>query len=130
MAPADSPDEAIPQGPVRVQVTVGVAPREVRVVTLTLPEGSTVRDALHRSGLLTQVAGLSEESIAAGQWTVAVWGRRERAGHVLRDQDRIEVVRGLQVDPKESRRARYRAQGEKLPRGVHRAKSGLPRTPG
>lgn len=114
----------------QVQVAVGVAPREVLVMRLTLPKGSTVRDALLQSGVFNQVPGLSPDSITAGEWTVGVWGRRERAGHVLRDRDRIEVVRGLQVDPKEARRVRYRAQGEKLPRGAHRPKSGVPRTPG
>lgn len=130
MAPADIPTEASPEATLRVQVAVGVAPREVRVMRLSLPEGSTVRDALLQSGVFNDVPGLSQDSIAAGEWTVAVWGRRERAGRVLRDQDRIEVVRGLQVDPKEARRVRYRAQGEKLPRGVKQPKSGVPRTPG
>jgi putative ubiquitin-RnfH superfamily antitoxin RatB of RatAB toxin-antitoxin module len=53
---------------------------------------------------------------------VGVWGRKERAGHVLRDLDRIELVRPLNVDPKEARRVRYRAHGEKLPRGIQRSK--------
>jgi len=101
-----------------VQVVVGVAPREVRAVSLTLPEGSTVRDALRVSGLMgaldetSAVTGLSEDALASGIWTVGVWGRKERPGHVLRDRDRIEVVRGLQVDPKEARRVRYKAQGK------------------
>ena len=109
-----------------VQVVVGVAPREVRVVSLSLPEGSTVRDALRRSGFMDSdagagavadaVSGLSEDALASGLWTVGVWGRKERPGHVLRDRDRVEVVRGLQVDPKEARRVRYRAQG-KVTRG-------------
>lgn len=53
-----------------------------------------------------------------------MWGRKERPGHLLRDQDRIELVRQLKVDPKEARRVRYRAQGEKLPKGFQRPKSG------
>ena len=110
----------------QVTVAVGVAPREVQVVPLTLPVGSTVRDALRASGLLGQIADLSEDTLAAGLWPVGVWGRRERPGHVLHDRDRVEVVRGLKVDPKEARRVRYRAQGEKLPRGIHRPKSGVP----
>jgi uncharacterized protein len=114
---------------ISVQVAVGVAPREVRVVSLTLPAGSTVRDAVRASGLLDTVSGLSEDGLASGDWTVGVWGRKERPGHELRDRDRVELVRGLQVDPKEARRVRYRAQGEKLPRGVHRPKSGVPRQP-
>lgn len=114
-APAASPPDIL------VEVAVGVAPREVRLVRLSLPAGSTVRDALRASGLLGQVAGLSEDALAAGEWSVGVWGRKERPGHVLRERDRVEVVRGLNVDPKEARRMRYRAQGEKLPKGIHRS---------
>jgi len=107
-----------------VQVAVGVAPREVRVVSLALPDGSTLRDALRLSGFLeggaSAVPTLNEEALAEGRWAVGVWGRRERPGHVLRDRDRIEVVRGLQVDPKEARRVRYSSQGR--PRAAARGK--------
>lgn len=120
MAPADS-SEAPVAGDILVEVAVGVAPREVLRVRLRLPVGSTVRDAMHASGVLDRVPGLSEQALAAGQWSIGVWGRKERPGHVLRERDRIEVVRGLNVDPKEARRQRYRAQGEKLPKGIHRS---------
>lgn len=106
---------------IHVEVAVGIGPREVRLVPLSLPAGSTVRDALRASGLFDQVAGFNEDALAAGQWSVGVWGRKERPGHVLRERDRVEVVRGLNVDPKEARRMRYRAQGEKLPRGIRRS---------
>lgn len=120
MAPAES-------ATIQVEVAVGVAPRDVRLVRLSLPVGSTVRDALHACGLMASVPDLSDEALASGVWSVGVWGRKERPGHVLRDRDRVEVVRGLNVDPKEARRIRYRAQGEKLPKGYHRAKSGRSR---
>lgn len=110
---------------IQVEVAVGVAPWEVRLVSLTLPLGSTVRDALLASGLMGSnqlQPPLTEDTLAAGAWSVGVWGRKERPGHVLRERDRIEVVRGLNVDPKEARRIRYRAQGEKLPKGFHRPK--------
>lgn len=126
------PAEAMPvagRPEIHVEVALGVAPREVRIVRLSLPAGSTVRDALRASGLFAQVAGFTEDSLAAGQWSVGVWGRKERPGHVLRDRDRIEVVRGLNVDPKEARRVRYRAQGEKLPKGIHRSTKSRPLGP-
>lgn len=120
MAPAESP-VVQGSGDIHVEVAVGVAPREVRRVRLRLPAGSTVRDAMRASGLFDQVPGLNEDALAAGRWSIGVWGRKERPGHVLRERDRIEVVRGLNVDPKEARRQRYRAQGEKLPKGIHRS---------
>ncbi len=120
MVRADSMPGAAPAC-IHVEVAVGSAPREVRLVRLSLPSGSTVRDALRASGLMAEVAGLTEDALAAGEWSVGVWGRKERPGHMLRERDRVEVVRGLNVDPKEARRVRYRAQGEKLPKGIHRS---------
>lgn len=111
--------EAVPS--IDVEVAIGVTPREVRLVRLSLPVGSTVRDALRASDLFGEVLGFNEDALIAGRWSVGVWGRKERPGHVLRDRDRVEVVRGLNVDPKEARRKRYRAQGEKLPKGIHRS---------
>ena len=128
MGPAE-PSPVVGQPEIHVEVVLGVAPREVRIVRLSLPAGSTVRDALRLSGLFGQVAGFTEDSLAAGQWSVGVWGRKERPGHVLRERDRIEVVRGLNVDPKEARRVRYRAQGEKLPKGIHRSTRNRPLGP-
>ena len=120
MVRADAVPAALPAY-IQVEVAVGSAPREACLVRLSLPAGSTVRDALRASGLFEQVAGFSEDALAAGQWSVGVWGRKERPGHVLRERDRVEVVRGLNVDPKEARRMRYRAQGERLPKGIHRS---------
>lgn len=105
-----------------VEVAVGIAPREVRRVTVQLPAGSTVRCALDAAGVWAWCEGLQPEAVSSGGWSIGVWGRKERLGHVLRDRDRIELVRPLIVDPKEARRVRYRAQGEKLPKGIHRPK--------
>ncbi|SRR5690606_22575897 len=110
----------------RIEVVVGVAPRQPVRVALSLPPASTVREALAAAQVGELVSALGPECIeatlAAGDWSLGVWGRKERLAHVLRDQDRIELVRALKVDPKEARRLRYRAQGEKLPKGFHRPK--------
>jgi putative ubiquitin-RnfH superfamily antitoxin RatB of RatAB toxin-antitoxin module len=103
-------------------VAVSVAPREVQRVRLQVPAGSTVRDALLACGLMSNVPGLSPETLSAGQWAVGVWGRKERLGHPLRDQDRIELVRPLVVDPKEARRLRYQDHLKKWPKGSQRIK--------
>jgi putative ubiquitin-RnfH superfamily antitoxin RatB of RatAB toxin-antitoxin module len=106
-----------------IEVVVGLAPRELRCVTLHMPTGSTVRQALDAAQVWAMSDSITPASIESGLWTVGVWGRKERPGHVLRDQDRVELVRRLIVDPKEARRVRYRAAGEKLPRGIQRARS-------
>lgn len=116
MAPAET-DAAL-----HVEVALGLAPRRVHLVRLSLPVGSTVRDALFAADVWSlDDDTLTLQAIESGEWTVGVWGRKERPGHVLRDQDRVELVRQLKVDPKEARRVRYRAQGEKLPKGIHRS---------
>ena len=109
-------------GVMAIEVVVGLAPRQIQRVQLTLPSGSTVRHALDAAGVWAMAETISLHAIESGAWTVGVWGRKERLGHVLRDQDRIELVRPLNVDPKEARRVRYRAHGEKLPRGITRSK--------
>jgi putative ubiquitin-RnfH superfamily antitoxin RatB of RatAB toxin-antitoxin module len=110
MAPAE------PEGvreTIQLDVVFSPAPRQIEASAVTLPVGSTVRDALQAAGLLERVQGMS----------LGIWGRRTTLGHVLRDHDRVEVYRPLIVDPKEARRVRYRAHGEKLPKGVHRSKA-------
>jgi uncharacterized protein len=92
MVPADAAIE--------VTVVRSVAPRQVDMLTLTLPAGSTVLDALQQSGWWSCEAG--HEMPAVG-----VWGKLQPTSHLLRDKDRVEIYRGLRVDPKQARRERY-----------------------
>jgi uncharacterized protein len=86
----------------RVEVVFCPAPGQVDGVGLDLPPGATLADALQASGLL-QRHGLSLEQAAFG-----IWGKRRAADTVLRERDRVELYRSLQVDPKEARRQRYK----------------------
>lgn len=92
-------------GVLQVLVSYSPAPRVVDTVALSLPGGSTVADALHASGLLGRHGLVADASLAVG-----VWGRLRALDSPLRDADRVEVYRGLLVDPKEARRQRYRKQ--------------------
>ena len=92
-----------------VEVAIGLAPRQVLRKTLNLPLGATVRQSLQSSGLLDLPDGPTWALVATGQWFVGVWGRRADMEQVLRDRDRVELYRGLKVDPKEARRLRYRS---------------------
>jgi uncharacterized protein len=97
MAPVD----AVVQGQaIEVTVVRSLAPRQVDMLTLTLPAGSTVLDALERSGWWPD----KHESQTPA---VGVWGKLQPMGHRLRDRDRVEIYRGLRVDPKQARRDRY-----------------------
>lgn len=86
----------------RVVVCHSPGPRRVLESKLDLPQGATVADALRGCGLA-----------AAADETVGVWGRRAELSQVLRDGDRVELVRPLQVDPKVARRERFRRQGSR-----------------
>jgi len=80
----------------RVEVVCAL-PDEVKRVTLALPAGSLVRDALAASGL----AHLEK----AG---VGIFGKRVARDAPLADGDRVEIYRPLALDPKEARRRRAR----------------------
>ena len=88
------------EGKIRVIVAHSPGPRQVLEQTLELPEGATVADALRACGL----------AIAEGE-ALAVWGRKAQPDQPLRDQDRVEALRPLRVDPKVARRQRFRKQG-------------------
>jgi len=87
-----------------IEVVYCPRPGEVDAVTLTLPAGACLADALQASGLV-QRHGLATEGLHAG-----VWSRVRPPDTVLRDGDRVEVYRPLTVDPKEARRLRYKRQ--------------------
>jgi putative ubiquitin-RnfH superfamily antitoxin RatB of RatAB toxin-antitoxin module len=66
------------------------------VITLRLPAGASVGDAIAASGLSVE-------------WSaVGVFGRRVTVDTLLSDGDRVELYRPLRNDPKEARRRRAR----------------------
>lgn len=91
---------------VDVVVVYSPSARQVDETTLRLPQGATVAQALQASGLATRHPGLDLATAPVG-----VWGRKADGAQVLRSQDRVEVYRGLRVDPKVARRERFARQG-------------------
>lgn len=90
----------------RITVVYSPAPREVWEQVLDLAEGSTVAQAIATSGLLQRFPGLDPAAQGLG-----VWGRKASLEQLLRDQDRVEIYRPLEVDPKLARRERFQKQG-------------------
>jgi putative ubiquitin-RnfH superfamily antitoxin RatB of RatAB toxin-antitoxin module len=82
------------------------ASREVHEWPVVLSPGSTVLQALQACPLQAEYPGLDVQSAAVG-----VWGHKAGLDQVLRESDRVEIYRPLQVDPKLSRRERFRKQG-------------------
>ncbi|HKU47127.1 MAG TPA: RnfH family protein [Burkholderiales bacterium] len=72
---------------------VRARPQGAETVSLELPAGATVRDAVTASGL--PHADL-----------FGIFGRRVGPAHRLADGDRVEIYRPLAIDPKEARRRR------------------------
>lgn len=103
MAPAENKPR------MAVVVAYSPAPRQVDQVSLALPPGATLDDALRESGLLQRHP---EIDLAVNQ--LGVWGKLRALGDMLREGDRVEIYRPLQIDPKEARRQRHRSQREKL----------------
>ncbi len=88
---------------IEVEVVYCPAPGAADCTTLRLRAGSTLAEALAASGLAARHA-------LGADVTYGVWGRGRPLQAVLRDRDRVEVLRPLTVDPKEARRLRYRRQ--------------------
>jgi putative ubiquitin-RnfH superfamily antitoxin RatB of RatAB toxin-antitoxin module len=89
-------------GRVRVEVVYCPAPGQCDRVSMSLAAGASVGDAVRASGLPERHA-LDPSSMVIG-----VWGRKQPLDAALRDRDRVELYRPLQVDPKEARRLRYK----------------------
>lgn len=108
---ADGAPDGAAGGPasVAVQVVWAAGPHALEVVSLTLPCGASIADAIRASGLPAR-HGFEASDQPGAPVLVACWGRPAALGAVLRDRDRIELLRPLQVDPKEARRLRYRRQ--------------------
>jgi uncharacterized protein len=71
------------------------------LITLDLPDGTTLAEAIIRSGLCRELPDLDPQRALAG-----VFGVLAGADTVLRDGDRVEIYRPLLADPKEIRRRR------------------------
>ena len=85
-----------------VEVVYALADRAV-TRTLRVPPGSSVAEALRRSGIQERFEGRPVTALP-----VACFGRRVDAADAVKDGDRLELLRPLLVDPKEARRARRR----------------------
>ena len=93
-----------------LSVSVAYSPRSglVDEVPVQLVAGATLIDALRASGLLERHPQIDLTVLKVG-----VWGEIRSLDAPLRERDRVEVYRSLQVDPKEARRLRQSRQGTK-----------------
>jgi len=71
--------------------------------TLTLPEGTSVSEALASFGW-------TEPEEEKGEWGFGVFGREVSADYVLQEGDRLEICPPLEMSPQEARRRRAAAE--------------------
>lgn len=93
---------------VLLRVDVAYAKPDTQIVIeLKVPSGTTVTQAIRRSGLLECFPEIDLEKHGVG-----VFGELVGPDDPLRDGDRVEIYRPLLADPKVTRRARA-AKGKK-----------------
>jgi putative ubiquitin-RnfH superfamily antitoxin RatB of RatAB toxin-antitoxin module len=85
---------------IEVEVVFALPGRE-DAVTLRVPEGASLLDAVRASGMLER-----HPELRRGTLTLGVFGKARSQDSNARPGDRIEVYRELAIDPKEARRLR------------------------
>lgn len=103
MAPAEGAQPSL-----RIELVWSPAKGDVRQSEFLVPAGATIEQALRAC------PEFAEQLPQLAQLRVGIWGRVQGLDTVLRARDRIEVYRALTVDPKEARRQRYKARGERI----------------
>ena len=98
------------EGSIKVEVCYA-KPEVQAMVALTLATGSTALQALERSGLPQRFP-----EIEVAQAVLGIRGKRVESGRVLEEGDRLEILRPLTADPKETRRRRA-AKGKTMKSG-------------
>ena len=82
------------------------------VVSVKLPAGSIVLNALESSGLLGKYPEIDIKKNKFG-----IWNKLSKTDSALRDRDRVEIYRPLIADPKEVRKQRA-AEGKVMKKGA------------
>ena len=85
-----------------LQIEVAYAtPEQQHIITLTVPEHSTIEQAIQASGILQHFPEIDLKQNAVG-----IFGKVCTLNQTLRTGDRIEIYRPLQIDPKQARKQR------------------------
>ncbi len=88
----------------KIDIYYSPAQRKTECITVDVPEGT----------LLGEVMPASLAAIQVSQaLSLVVWGRVVTKNYQLQLGDRVELLRGLRVDPMTARRERFNKQGIK-----------------
>jgi len=86
----------------QIEIVFALADRQ-ELIGLDIAEGATVADLIARSNLARHFPDVDFAKLQAG-----IWGNPVERSHTLRDGDRVELYRPLEIDPKEARRLKVR----------------------
>jgi putative ubiquitin-RnfH superfamily antitoxin RatB of RatAB toxin-antitoxin module len=74
-------------------------PLKQSLQTVVVEAGATVADVIAKSELIEAFPGHNLAEMALG-----IWGREVERNQVVKEGDRIEIYRSLELDPREARR--------------------------
>ncbi|MFP3977256.1 RnfH family protein [Marinobacter sp. KMM 10035] len=83
----------------RVEVAYA-RPDKQEIISVQVPDGATAVEAARLSGITTIFPEIDVDSINMGIFGKVI---KKPADHELRDGDRVELYRPLQIDPKQAR---------------------------
>ncbi len=88
-----------------MQIGIAYAEPDQQVwIKLEIPQGSTLLEAVHRSGILSRFPQLDLE-----QQKVGIFGKLVKLDTPLREGDRVEIYRPITVDPTKVKRRKLDA---------------------
>lgn len=76
-------------------------PDKQTILALEVEEGTTLKQAIERSGILTQYPQINLKKDRTG-----IFGKIAKLDTKLREKDRVEIYRPLIADPKQVRKQR------------------------
>lgn len=82
----------------QVEIVFALPDRQV-LLNVSVPQGATVADVFSASGIARQ---FPDHDLTVCQ--VGIWGHPVDRDRLVRDGDRVELFRPLEVDPREARR--------------------------
>ena len=84
-------------------------PEQQVLIQVSVPAGSTARDAIVCSNIFSETSGLDVETLAVG-----IFARRVTLDYILKAGDRVEIYRPLTMSPVEARRWRAKLKTPQL----------------
>ncbi|AFP32293.1 RnfH family protein [Marinobacter sp. BSs20148] len=91
---------------IRIEVAYALPERQ-EIVTVDVPEGTSVLGAVKASSICVRFPGLDPDNADMGIFGKAI---KQPGQHEVQEGDRIELYRPLMIDPKQARLNRAKKQ--------------------